>query len=216
MRAIILLGAPGAGKGTAAERVCAGTPFRHFSTGDMLREAVKQGTPVGRVSETYMQRGELVPDQIMMEVVEARIAQDPPDAAYLFDGFPRTVRQAELLEAVLVRRQGCLEHVLFLDAPREVLLQRLGGRRICRACGANFHMVNMPPREAGRCDACGGALYQRPDDQESTVLSRLDVFSRKTEALIAHYETLGLLRRIDAGGNAERLVADVMRVLAAA
>lgn len=213
MRAILLLGAPGAGKGTAAERIRDEVGFIHISTGDMLREAVKQGTETGREAEGYMKRGELVPDEIMIRLVENRLAAGAPTDAYMFDGFPRTVRQAELLEAALARRGTSIEHVVFLDCPRAILIQRLTGRRICRACGANFHVANMPPRKAGVCDHCGGELYQRPDDQEATIVSRLDVFNQKTESLIARYRGQGLLRPVDSSRGADQLAADVLRVI---
>jgi adenylate kinase len=213
MKAIILLGAPGAGKGTAAERIRDASGFEHVSTGDMLREAVRAGSDTGREAEGYMKRGELVPDEIMIRLVEDRLTAGGADSAVMFDGFPRTVRQAELLENAIVRLGGGLEHVFFLDSPRPVLIQRLTGRRICRQCGANFHVTNMPPRAAGVCDHCGGELYQRPDDQEATIVNRLDVFNRQTESLIARYQDQGLLRRIDSSRGPDELAADILKVL---
>lgn len=213
MKAIILLGAPGAGKGTAAERIKGESGYIHVSTGDMLREAVKAGTDVGAEAEGYMKRGELVPDAVMLRIVEERLNRGNPDDAYMFDGFPRTVAQAELLEQVLTRLGGTLDDVFFLDAPREVLISRLTGRRICRACGANYHVVNIPPKQEGICDACGGELYQRPDDCEATIVNRLDVFNRQTESLIAYYEAKGLLTRVDSAQGAEQLAAEMKRLL---
>ncbi|MCE9614112.1 MAG: adenylate kinase [Lentisphaerae bacterium] len=213
MKAILLLGAPGAGKGTAAERIRDAAGYIHVSTGDMLREAVKQGTAIGREADGYMKSGALVPDEVMLRLVEARLQAGGPEDAYMFDGFPRTVRQADLLDQVLQRGGGGIEHVFFLDSPRDVLIQRLTGRRICRACGANFHQTNMPPKRAGVCDHCGGELYQRPDDCESTIISRLDVYNQKTESLIERYRLKGLLRRIDSSGGADKLAQDVLRVL---
>lgn len=215
MKAIVLLGAPGAGKGTAAERVRVAAGYTHVSTGDMLREAVRLASPLGQEAEGYMKRGALVPDELMIRLVEGLLGAGGPDAAYLFDGFPRTIRQADLLDEAIERLGGKLARVIFLDCPREVLIQRLTGRRICRACGANFHMTNMAPKKAGVCDQCGGELYQRPDDHESTIISRLDVFNQKTEGLIARYERQGLLSRVDSSAGAERLAADVLAVLAA-
>jgi adenylate kinase len=215
MRAIILLGAPGAGKGTAAQRIRETAGFIHVSTGDMLREAVKQNTGIGREAEGYMKRGELVPDDVMMRLVDTRLEAGQSGDAYMFDGFPRTLRQADLLDPALERRGGRIEHVFFLDSPRAVLIQRLSGRRICRACGANFHVINMPPKRAGVCDQCGGELYQRPDDSEATIISRLDVFKHQTEGLIARYDKLNLLRRVDSSGGPEQLAQDVLKVLQA-
>jgi len=198
MQAIILLGAPGAGKGTAAETIKARTAYRHVSTGDMLREAVKQGRPVGLEARSYMEKGELVPDAVIMRIVTERLEAGSPDDLYLFDGFPRTTEQARLLDEVVEQHGGKVTHVFLLDAPREVLVERIAGRRICRKCGAVYHVKNIPPRRAGICDACGGELYQRADDTEETVLNRLDVFKRQTESLIDYYRRKGLLHRVDA------------------
>lgn len=211
MKAIILLGAPGAGKGTIAEGIKAASSFLHVSTGDMLREAVKQGTPVGRQAEAYMKRGELVPDDVIIGLVEQRVAAGSAGDAYMFDGFPRTMEQARLLDECLARHQGRVMRVFLLDASRDLLISRLTGRRICRKCGANYHIVNIPPKRAGVCDACGGDLYQRPDDQESTILNRLDVYARQTESLIAYYEKKGVLVRIDSSRHRQDVIAEVLR-----
>lgn len=215
MNAIILLGAPGAGKGTAAERIRDGFGFVHVSTGDMLRDAIKQGRPLGQQAEGYMKRGELVPDDLIIRLVEERLDQGAADARYMFDGFPRTAPQADLLEAGFARRGGKITQAFLLDAPREVLMQRLTGRRVCRACGAVFHVVNIPPKVAGVCDACGGALYQRPDDSEATIANRLDVYNRQTEGLIARYDRQGILVRVDSSRGVEALVEGVARHLRA-
>jgi adenylate kinase len=215
MRAVILLGAPGAGKGTAAEQVKLAASLVHVSTGDMLRDAVKNATPVGREADAYMKRGELVPDDVIVRIVEDRLDAGEADAAYLFDGFPRTERQAELLEKSLDERDGSIDLVFFLDAPREVLISRLAGRRVCRACGATYHVVNIPPRSEGVCDACGGELYQRADDREETVANRLDVYGRQTQGLISRYEEKGLLRRVDSSQGVDELVAEMVAALEA-
>lgn len=213
MKAVILLGAPGSGKGTTAEKVRDRAGCIHVSTGDMLREAVKNGTRVGREAESYMKKGELVPDEVMIRLVEDRIDAGSPDDVYLFDGFPRTVAQAGLLEESLVGHGGELMKVIFLDAPREVLISRLTGRRTCRSCGAVYHIVNIPPRQEGECDTCGGELYQRPDDCEDTIVNRLEIFNRQTESLIERYEAKGLLVRVDSSQPADGLALDVMAVL---
>ena len=213
MQAIILIGPPGAGKGTAAERVRVDAGYVHISTGDMLREAVKNGTGVGMEADGYMKRGELVPDSIMMRLVADRLRMGQPDARYMFDGFPRTIPQAELLDETVRTLGGKITHVFLLEASRTVLIQRLTGRRICRLCGMNFHVTNVPPKKAGVCDACGGDLYQRPDDNETTIINRLDVYQRQTESLIAHYERQHLLVRVDSGRSADSLVGDILAAL---
>lgn len=215
MKVIILLGAPGAGKGTTAECVRRDTRYQHISTGDMLREEVKNGSDVGREAEGYMKKGALVPDETIIRIVEKRLDSGKSDDMYMFDGFPRTVRQAELLGQSLAARKGAVNHVLYLDAPREVLIQRLTGRRICRKCGKNYHATNLPPKKAGICDLCGGELYQRADDTEATIVNRLDVFTKQTESLISYYEKQGVLVRVDSAQQADALVRDVMKVLAA-
>ena len=210
MRAIILLGAPGAGKGTLADGIKAASRFQHVATGDMLRAALKQGTPVGREAEAFMKRGELVPDEVIFKLVEARIAASGGDDGFMFDGFPRTLAQAERLDALLAAHGGKVDHVFLLEAPRALLLSRLTGRRVCRGCGAVYHVVNIPPRRAGLCDACGGELYQRADDQEATIANRLDVYERQTAPLIAYYDRQGVLTRVDAARERQESVAAIL------
>jgi adenylate kinase len=213
MQAIILLGAPGSGKGTVSEKIKAMTDFVHIATGDMLREAVKQGTPVGKEAEAYMKRGELVPDSVIIRLVEDRLDRGSKDGRYMFDGFPRTVPQAELLGASLTRRGGTLTHVFQLDTPRDVLMKRLTGRRVCKDCGATFHVVNIPPKKEGVCDACQGPLYQRADDKEETIARRLDVYNAQTESLIAHYGKKGVLVRVNSDQGIEKLVGQMLGYL---
>jgi len=215
MKAIILLGAPGAGKGTIAEGLKAVSALIHVSTGDMLREAVKKGSPLGVQADGYMKRGELVPDDLIIRLVETRLAGGGREAAYLFDGFPRTMEQARLLDDCLSRLGGQVDKVFLLDAPRDLLIARLAGRRLCRKCGTNYHVVNIPPQREGICDACGGELYQRPDDGEATVLNRLEVYVRQTEALISYYEKKGVLLRVDSSRPRQQVVAEVLRMAGA-
>lgn len=213
IQAIVLLGAPGAGKGTIAEAIQSASAFIHVSTGDMLREAIKAGTPVGREAEVLMRQGALVPDEIILKIVMARLEQGGPDALYMFDGFPRTLGQARLMDAEFTRRGAKLSHVFLLDVSHEVSLERLTGRRICCRCGANFHVRNIPPKTAGVCDACGGKLAQRPDDSRATILTRLEVFQQQTAGLIAYYEKRGLLQRVDSSGSRDETVAEIMKRL---
>jgi adenylate kinase len=210
---MILLGAPGAGKGTVAEGVTSRTPFVHLSTGDMLREAIRQGTELGRRADAFIRKGELVPDDLVVGMVFERLDRGAPDQAVMFDGFPRTLEQARLLDEGFRARNAVLQVVFLLEAPRELVIQRLTGRRICRGCGANFHVTNIPPRREGVCDRCGGELYQRPDDTEATIANRLDVFQRQTESLVAYYEKQGKLVRVDASQHRDRTIAEVVAKL---
>ena len=157
-----------------------------------------------------MKRGALVPDGVIIKLVETRLDSGRADDVYLFDGFPRTIAQAELLEKSLVRRGGAISNVFFLDAPREVLVERLTGRRTCRKCGANYHVRNIPPKKEGICDACGGELYQRPDDSEGTIVKRLEVYNRDTAGLIARYQKQGLLTRVNSAQDATSLAAEIL------
>jgi len=213
IQAVILLGAPGAGKGTIADDVVRQADYIHFSTGDMLREAIKQGTPVGKQAEQYMTKGNLVPDKLIIEIVMQRIDRGADGAKYMFDGFPRTLEQARLLDAEFVKRKAVLSRVILLDVPKDVVLQRLTGRRVCRNCGASFHIHNIPPQKSGICDRCGGPLEQRPDDMEATILNRLEVFHQQTAALISYYKSRGILARVDSSRPREQTAAEVAGLL---
>jgi adenylate kinase len=210
MSRVIFLGAPGAGKGTQARRLAAEAGVPQVATGDMLREAVAEGTRLGLEAKRYMDSGALVPDEVVIGLVDERLAK--PDAAggYVLDGFPRTVAQAEALDGLLERRRQQLDRVIFFDVSRPELIRRLTGRRICRQCGAAFHLVSAPPTSAGRCDQCGGELYQREDDAEATVTRRLDVYETQTAPLLDYYLRRGLLVRV-AGEGAMEDVADRIR-----
>lgn len=212
MKVIILMGAPGSGKGTTAERI-GEAGYKHVSTGDMLRAAVKNGTVLGLEADAYMKKGELVPDGLIIKLIEDLLDHGSDNAAYMFDGFPRTIAQADLLDEALKGRGSAIDKVFFLDVPRAVLIQRLTGRRICRSCGASFHVVNIKPKKDGVCDACGGELYQRADDSEKTIENRLDVYNKQTESLIVRYEKVGNLYRLDGDQGAAKLAAEVMSIL---
>ena len=213
MQTIVLLGAPGAGKGTVAEVIRGATDFVHVSTGDMLREAVKSGSPVGLEAKKFMEAGELVPDETIIGIVRERLDKGPADARYMFDGFPRTQEQARLLDETLADHQATLSHVFLLEIAKEVIVERMAGRRICRDCGAVYHAKNIPPRVEGVCDACGGELYQRPDDAEETVLNRLDVFNRETAGLIDYYDAKKVLVRVDAARDKDETSRDLLEHL---
>ena len=214
MNAIILLGAPGAGKGTLAEGVRAATDFIHVSTGDMLRAAIKAGTSTGLEAKAFMDKGELVPDEVILRIVRERLAQGRPTDRYMFDGFPRTLEQARGLDETLAELDGRVNQVFLLEVPTPVIVSRLSGRRICKSCGAVYHVTNIPSKVEGVCDQCGGPLYQRPDDSEETVLNRLEVYQRQTASLIDFYETKGVLVRINAGTTPRDATAELLSKLA--
>ena len=214
MNTIILLGAPGAGKGTLAEGVRAATDFIHVSTGDMLRAAIKAGTSTGLEAKAFMDKGELVPDEVILRIVRERLAQGKATDRYMFDGFPRTLEQARGLDETLAELNGRVNQVFLLEVPTPVIVSRLSGRRICKSCGAVYHVTNIPSKVEGVCDQCGGPLYQRPDDSEETVLNRLEVYQRQTASLIDFYETKGVLVRINAGTTPRDATAELLSKLA--
>lgn len=204
LEAIILLGAPGCGKGTTADDLIKVSDFVHLSTGNMLRQAMAEGSAKGEQVRAYIEKGLLVADDIVMKYVRNRLNAGPPDARYIFDGFPRTLEQVRLLDELMKENnRGRVSHVFLLDVARELLVQRIEGRRICRSCGAVYHVANIQPRVEGVCDQCGGELYQRADDNRETVLNRLDVYHRQTEGLVDYYAKAGLLRTIDARDRKE-------------
>ncbi|HMP75630.1 MAG TPA: adenylate kinase [Kiritimatiellia bacterium] len=203
MKAIILLGAPGAGKGTVAEDLKRQIGIVHISTGDMLREAIRAGTTVGREAKSFMERGELVPDDVIIRLVRERLQAGGADDCYMFDGFPRNVRQAELLDGMLAECGGMLTHVFMLDAPRDLIIRRISNRRVCRQCGAVYNLVGMRPKVDNVCDVCGGEVYQRADDNEVTVANRLDVFERETAPLVEYYQRKNLYVMVDARDRLE-------------
>jgi len=214
MNTIILLGAPGAGKGTLAEGVRNATDFIHVSTGDMLRAAIKAGTSTGLEAKAFMEKGELVPDEVILRIVRERLAQGKATDRYMFDGFPRTLEQARGLDETLAELNGRVNQVFLLEVPTPVIVSRLSGRRICKSCGAVYHVTNIPSKVEGVCDQCGGPLYQRPDDSEETVLNRLEVYQRQTASLIDFYETKGVLVRINAGTTPRDATAELLSKLA--
>jgi len=210
MQAIVLLGAPGAGKGTVAEGLSEKTTFQHVSTGDILREAVKRGTEVGKQAQSYMDQGELVPDDVIAGLIKERIAEGDPEDRYMFDGFPRTMEQARLLDDVIEEADGKMLAAFLLDVPEETVIKRLTGRRVCRECGAVYHVVNIPPKKEGVCDKCGGELYQRDDDTEATVKNRLSVYWKQTSDLIGYYEEKNLLMKVNADRGKEFTEAEII------
>lgn len=197
---LVLLGPPGAGKGTQAASVREQLGVPHISTGEMLREAIASGTPVGRRAKAIVDGGQLVPDDVMAEMVSERLSASDAGKGFLLDGYPRNLRQGERLEEILESRGVTLDHVVYLSLDDAELVKRLSGRRTCESCGMPYHVTGAPPRREGFCDACGGALLQRPDDREEVVAERLAVYRRQTEPLVDYYRKRGLLREIEATG----------------
>lgn len=195
---IVLLGAPGAGKGTVAEVLKSESGFLHLSTGDLLRDAVRSGSPLGVQAKGFMDRGDLVPDSLIISLVREVLARAKPDARVLFDGFPRTLDQARALDALIAETGGRMQAVFQLVIEDEIVVRRLSGRRVCKACAAVFNVNTMPPRVEGICDRCGGALIQRADDNEATVRNRLAVYQRQSAPLVEYYRAQHLLFDIDA------------------
>lgn len=210
---IILLGPPGAGKGTQAKRLIDKYGIPQISTGDMLRAAVAEKTQLGLEAKKYMDAGQLVPDSVVIGLVKERIQKDDCKNGYMLDGFPRNVSQAEALDKMLSELGQKIDHVICIEVPEDELIQRLTGRRTCRQCGAGFHVIFDPPKKEGVCDKCGGELYQRDDDNVQTVTSRLKVYKDQTEPLIAYYEKQGKLRRINGLGSIDEIFNRIVAVL---
>ncbi len=203
---LVFLGPPGAGKGTQAKLLSQRKGFLHLSTGDLLREAVKRQTPLGIKAKEYMDRGELVPDSLIIQLIEDTM---PQNGKVILDGFPRTVNQALALEEMLKAKGKKLSKVFFFDVPDEVIIDRLSGRRVCSKCSAVYHVKYSPSKVDGVCDLCGGALVQREDDREEVVRNRLKVYRKQTQPLIEFYQDRGIVYRLDAGKGVEELFKEV-------
>ena len=209
----VIMGPPGAGKGTQAKLLQERRGVPHISTGDILRDARHAGTALGREAERYMAQGLLVPDDVVIGIVADRLAAQNHSRGFLLDGFPRTVRQAEALDRILGEGNGRLDAVLSLTVPEDELVRRLAGRRICRQCGAMFQLDVDPAARVGRCDRCGGELYQREDDREETVRARFEIYARDTAPVLRYYRDAGLLREISGVGNREEIFKHVAAIL---
>lgn len=210
------MGPPGAGKGTQAQFLTKKLNIPHISTGDMFRKAVKEGTPLGLEAKRYMDTGKLVPDEVTIGIVKERLAEADCQRGFLLDGFPRTVPQADALEQTLQELGVKIDYVINIAVSREALLERLTGRRVCRSCGATYHLIYSPPREKDKCDHCGGELYQRSDDSETTVANRLDVYEEQTAPLIEYYEKKGLLLNIDGDDAVEKVTEKILKEIGSA
>lgn len=210
---LILLGPPGAGKGTQAEFIVDQFKIPHISTGDIFRKNIKEGTELGVRAKTFMDKGELVPDSLVVEIVEARLKEADCNEGFLLDGFPRTVFQAEELDKVLEKMNEALTAVINIKVNPELLVSRAVGRRICRSCGATYHIKNNPSSMEGVCDKCEGELYQRSDDIEETVANRINVYMNETSPLIHYYQVRGKLVDIDGEQDIKVVSSDIVHAL---
>jgi adenylate kinase len=210
---LVLLGPPGVGKGTQAERLAKNLNVSHISTGDMFREAISNQTEVGKKAKEYLDSGKLVPDEIVIGILAERLEKPDCEAGFVLDGFPRTIPQAEALDGLLKDRNQPLDAVVYYTADESVVVERLSGRRMCRGCGANFHIKFTPPSSEGICDKCGGELYQRTDDNAETIRERLKVYLESTSALVEFYRKGGLLVEVPAESAPDEVERRTMRAL---
>ncbi len=210
---IIFLGAPGAGKGTQAARVAEALKLAHIASGDLFRQALEGGNDLALQAKSYMEKGQLVPDEITIRMVLERIAAPDCKSGVIFDGFPRNLKQAEALDKALLKQGKAIDKVVYIRVAEKELLERLSGRWICRKCQTPYHAVNSPPRVRGKCDQCGGELYQRPDDKSATVKKRLEVYFTETAPLIDYYTRKGKLLEIDGEGGMEEVERRIVQGL---
>ncbi|WP_456277067.1 adenylate kinase [Bacillus sp. AK128] len=210
---LILMGLPGAGKGTQAEQIVEQYNIPHISTGDMFRTAIKEGTELGLKAKSFMDQGQLVPDEVTIGIVRERLGKDDCKKGFLLDGFPRTVAQAEALEDLLNQLERTIDYVIHIHVDQGLLMDRLTGRRICKNCGSTYHLVFNPPAVDGVCDKCGGELYQREDDNAETVGNRLEVNTKQMKPLLDFYEGKGYLRTINGEKEIEDVFADINEYL---
>lgn len=210
---IILMGLPGAGKGTQASEIVKKFPIPHISTGDMFRKAIKDETDLGKEAKSYMDRGELVPDEVTVGIVKERISEDDAKKGFLLDGFPRTIEQAEALNNIMSELDRNIDAVINIEVPEEELMNRLTGRRICEKCGTTYHLVFNPPKFDGVCDIDGGKLYQRKDDNPETVSNRLSVNVKQSKPILEYYDEKGVLKNIDGAKDIDEVTKDVIDIL---
>jgi adenylate kinase len=208
---VLLTGAPGAGKGTQADLLAQRDGYRKFSTGDALRKHVKLGTEIGKVAGAIMERGELVPDDVLFRILKEELATMGPKDVVLLDGYPRNIAQAETLETLKATQP--VKAAIHLDVPRDELISRLSGRRVCSACGATYHVRENPPKKEGVCDKCGGAVTQRADDKPESVAVRLDVYEKNTRPILDFYAKKGLYKQVKGLGTPESIYKDLKRVI---
>ncbi len=210
---VIMLGAPGAGKGTQAKRIAEKYGVPHISTGDIFRANIKNGTELGKEAKSYMDQGLLVPDELTVRLLLDRVAQEDCKNGYVLDGFPRTIPQAEVLDAELTKLGEKVDYAVNVDVPDENIINRMSGRRACLNCGATYHIVSIPPKKEGVCDTCGSELVLRDDDQPETVKNRLKVYHDQTQPLIDYYQAKGVLRSVDGTLPMEEVFKAIVAIL---
>jgi len=210
---LVFLGAPGAGKGTQAKKLVEKYGIPQISTGDLLRAAVAEGTALGKEAKAYMDRGELVPDKVVLGMVKERLSKDDCKKGFILDGFPRNVPQAEALDKMLAEMNIPLDLALNVDVPFEDLMKRLTGRRTCKSCGQMYNIYYSPSKVEGKCDKCGGDLFQRDDDKEETIKKRLDVYKAQTETLIDYYSKKGILKSVSGTGSIDEIFNSICAIL---
>ena len=212
---IIMLGAPGAGKGTQAKMIADKYGVPHISTGDIFRANIKEGTELGKKAKTYMDKGLLVPDELVVDLVVDRVKNPDCAKGYVLDGFPRTIPQAECLDKALAEMNDSMDYAINIDVPDDNIITRMGGRRACVGCGATYHVVNIPPKKEGICDRCGGELILRDDDKPETVKKRLDVYHEQTQPLIDYYTKKGIIRDVDGTQQMDDVFNAIVKILGA-
>ena len=212
---IIMLGAPGAGKGTQAKMIAAKYGIPHVSTGDIFRANIKNGTELGKKAKTYMDAGQLVPDSLTVDLLIDRISQADCANGYVLDGFPRTIPQAQCLEDALAARGEAVDYAINVEVPDSNIVNRMGGRRACVTCGATYHIVHIPPKKEGICDKCGSELILRDDDKPETVQNRLKVYHEQTQPLIDFYSKKGVLKEVDGTQDMNAVFEDIVKILGA-
>lgn len=212
---IIFMGPPGAGKGTQSEKIVEKYGIPHISTGDMFRAAIKNGTKLGMEAKSFMDAGKLVPDEVTIGIVKDRLSEDDCQKGFLFDGFPRTINQAEALNEMLKEMNKKIDVVINIDVPFDVLLKRLVSRRMCKNCGASYHLEFKPPKVENVCDKCGGELYQRSDDNEESATVRLETYSNETKPLIDFYKNEGILKKVNGLQSVDDVFKDINEIIEA-
>ena len=210
---IVMLGAPGAGKGTQAKMIAEKYTIPHISTGDIFRANIKEGTPLGLEAKSYMDQGKLVPDELTVKILLDRVAKDDCKNGYVLDGFPRTIPQANVLKEALAKQNDKIDYAINVDVPDENIVRRMSGRRACVTCGATYHIEHVPPKTEGICDKCGSALILRDDDKPDTVLNRLKVYHDQTQPLIDFYNNEGILKEVDGTIDVKDVFDSIVKIL---